>query len=85
MGICAETFHKGQKIFLVDFKNFNGRDGKRNARNTALAAGFCRFRRNIFLDNKQSELLSEPGVLANNGLRAEVFKPSFPPCLSPFF
>jgi len=57
---------------------------KKIDRNIALAAGICRFEQNNFLDNKSNELLSERGVLAGNGLRAEVFKPSFPPCLSPF-
>jgi hypothetical protein len=31
-----------------------------------------------------ANFLPELGVQENNGLRAEVFKPSFPPCLSPF-
>jgi len=57
---------------------------KKTARNIALAARICRFEQNIFLDNKWDELLFERGVLAGNGLRAEVFKPSFPPYLSPF-
>ena len=57
---------------------------KKNTRNISLEARICRFERNNFLDNKWCELLLERGVLAGNGLRAEVFKPSFPPCLSPF-
>jgi hypothetical protein len=38
----------------------------------------------IFRATIEANFLPELGVVANNGLRAEVFKPSFPPCLSPF-
>jgi hypothetical protein len=53
-------------------------------RNTSLSARIRRFNLKNLSSIKWSELLSEAGVLANNGLRAEVFKPSFPPYLSPF-
>jgi len=89
--ILSKTMHLlghnsySTKYLLMNFKKtLTFPIAKKNARNIALAAGFCRFERNNFLDNKSSELLSERCVLAVNGLRAEVFKPSFPPCLSPF-
>ena len=71
------SFNEFQKALAVVM-------AKKNALNSALTARIWWFEQNNFLDNKWYELLSERCVLAVNGLRAEVFKPSFPPCLSPF-
>jgi len=53
--LCGK-FHKARKKFQWILKDFYGRDAKKIARNSALTTGICMFGRNIFLDNKWSEL-----------------------------